>query len=478
LIALVAGIGAALLPPTGGLLLVAVVGLCIIGLIEPRIALIATLVIAPLKVLTETELPLAGALPLDIGQLSLLLTILIWLVHSIAVHRQLGLTWTPILAPLLLFIFAASLTLWTTVDSQRTFKELIQWAEIIVMIVLTVAMTRDGNFELIVAGLIAAAVAQAIIGIYEFFGGSGVASLWMSDFQHFRAFGTFGQPNPFGAFMGFMLPLTLGLALGAAIEAYRAYHDTSNKFPALIQSLRPVILYLLSAVIIGAGLLVSWSRGAWIGFGGAMVMLMIFAPPRRWIGITLVVLGLIGGLFAAQIGLLPASVVSRLSDFSQDLTSIQDVRGQVISDANYAVLERLAHWQAAIGMATDHPWLGIGFGSYETAYPRYQLMNWPYPLGHAHNYYLNLLAETGIIGLICYLVAWIAIFALTIRVLRRETGVRWGLALGLLGTWTHLTVHSFFDNLFVNNMYLHLGVMLGLIGGLLLTELHDRAGTW
>jgi putative inorganic carbon (hco3(-)) transporter len=230
------------------------------------------------------------------------------------------------------------------------------------------------------------------------------------------------------------------------------------------------MLYGVSTIIIAAGLLVSWSRGAWIGFGGALVMLLIFAPPHRWMGIALVTLGLVGGLFAAQIGLLPASVVSRLSDFSQDLTSIQDVRGQVISDANYAVLERLAHWQAAVGMATDHPWLGIGFGSYETAYPQYQLMNWRFPLGHAHNYYLNLLAETGIIGLIGYLAAWITIFGLTIRALRRATGLRWGLALGLLGTWTHLSVHSLFDNLYVNNMYLHLGVMLGLIGGLLFVE--------
>jgi fatty acid desaturase len=37
------------------------------------------------------------------------------------------------------------------------------------------------------------------------------------------------------------------------------------------------------------------------------------------------------------------------------------------------------------------------------------------------------------------------------------------MTLGLLGVWTHLAVHSFFDKLYVNNLFLHLGVMLGLL---------------
>ena len=34
---------------------------------------------------------------------------------------------------------------------------------------------------------------------------------------------------------------------------------------------------------------------------------------------------------------------------------------------------------------------------------------------------------------------------------------------GLLGTWTHLAVHSMVDKLYVNNLFLHLGVLLGLL---------------
>ena len=54
-------------------------------------------------------------------------------------------------------------------------------------------------------------------------------------------------------------------------------------------------------------------------------------------------------------------------------------------------------------MAGDRPWLGVGFGNYGAAYEEYALINWPDPLGHAHNYYLNLVAEIGFIGLGAYL---------------------------------------------------------------------------
>ncbi len=45
----------------------------------------------------------------------------------------------------------------------------------------------------------------------------------------------------------------------------------------------------------------------------------------------------------------------------------------------------------------------------------------------------------------------------------RSDGLRRGLALGLLGTWTHLSVHQVVDNLYVNNIHLALAVLLGLL---------------
>jgi hypothetical protein len=42
------------------------------------------------------------------------------------------------------------------------------------------------------------------------------------------------------------------------------------------------------------------------------------------------------------------------------------------------------------------------------------------------------------------------------------SGWQRGLALGMIGTWTHFAVHSLVDTLLVNNIHLHLAVLLGL----------------
>ena len=67
------------------------------------------------------------------------------------------------------------------------------------------------------------------------------------------------------------------------------------------------------------------------------------------------------------LNIVPTAVTGRLASFTTDLR-FGDVRGVDINDANYSVIERLAHWQAALGMATDNVWSGVGFGNYEPAY--------------------------------------------------------------------------------------------------------------
>jgi O-antigen ligase len=114
-------------------------------------------------------------------------------------------------------------------------------------------------------------------------------------------------------------------------------------------------------------------------------------------------------------GYLPASVTERVTSATEELFILGDVRDVDITNDNYAIVERLAHWQAALNMTEHNPFFGVGFGNYEVAYEQYRLLNWQEPLGHAHNYYLNVLAETGIIGLIGYIAVFVNVVLLTWR---------------------------------------------------------------
>src|SRR5260370_12998821 len=61
-------------------------------------------------------------------------------------------------------------------------------------------------------------------------------------------------------------------------------------------------------------------------------------------------------------------------------------------------------------MFMDHPVLGVGIGNYSDAYSRYFITIFTASLGHAHNYYINIAAETGSIGLLAFVLFLLAVF--------------------------------------------------------------------
>ena len=455
-LAVLLGILAARLPVLaagGGVVMTA---LLLASVVEPALGLVLMLSVAPLKTLIATEAPLA--LPLDVGQMTLALAVGAWALWRVTQKPHTPLPRTPLYLPLVIVMVAFSLSLFAARSTGAWLSEMIKWVEILLLVL--VVLDLGPRWSWIAFGVVLAAALQAVVGLYEFRGGSGAPHLWLSNYVNFRAFGTFGQPNPFSAFMGLSLPLALGLAWGHLSHGWRRWRAGQPDWlvPGALAA-----LYGIMGLLLLAGLIASWGRGAWLGFGAASLVMVFFAPHKRWQGTLLLVLG---GGFAVALwvaGYVPLSVQQRVDNALTEFTGFGDVRAAPISNENFAIVERLAHWQAAFYMASDHPFIGVGLGNYEAAYPEYGLPSWPRALGHAHNDYLNTLAETGIVGLGGYLAGWVGIVYWTLRALRQPDPVLRGLVLGLLGTWTHLAVHSFVDKLYVNNLFLHIGVMLGLL---------------
>ncbi len=480
IVAAAAGIGVALLPLSVSLSLLGAIALATLVLIEPMGAVMLLVIVAPLKALIDTEAP--GALPLEIGQLALFGVVVIWVVARVASGQQIWLPTSVVQIPIAVFVAVVALTIPGALAPGSALAETLKWVAILLLISLCLALFARRDAGWLVFGIVLAGGVQAVAGLYEFFGGSGAEHLRILDDAHFRAFGTFGQPNPFGAFMGITLAMAVGGALGHLFELWRAIlHrfrpgvDASMSMPSALAFLPGFVFYAGMAALILAGLLASWSRGAWMGFVCAAAVMVFFLPRSPVKSIALVVILVLLAAFSWANGWIPESISSRMVGFFDELTTVTDVRGAELTDSNYAVTERIAHWQSALEMARERPWLGVGFDNYEVAYPVYALMEWQNPLGHAHNYYLNLLAETGIVGLGAYVLAWLAIFALTIWQWRRSHGVERGWCIGLLGVWTYLAVHSLVDKLYVNNMFLHIGCLLGLLA--ILWQRQDLAET-
>ncbi len=497
LAAVVLGVLLARLPLLWSVALVAGTAVFLITIIYPLAGLGLALLLGPFGALEKV---LFGDSPLDSGQMMLLFAIGAWLARSMS-RRRIMIRHAWLSVPLMVFIFVGVLTLLDATAVTLGFIELVKWIEILVIMLMVLDLgaewfeeQRTGFFsspQVVVLGmLLLAGVSQALVGIWQFGLRADGPVHFLVLGRFYRAYGTFEQPNPFGGYMNLSAMLGVGVLLGIVAVLWQQFllnrkerkgrKEKSAKYFGYAQyksvdmNLLLLLLFVgLATALTGLALVFSWSRGAWLGFAAGTAVIILFWPRKLWQGVALLSVAgmlLLGGM---QVGLVPASITDRLVSFQDDFR-FGDVRGVPINDTNYAVVERLAHWQAALDMAQDDLWLGVGFGNYGVVYPDYMLINWPDALGHAHNYYINLLAEIGVIGLGAYLLLWTAVIWQTIALLQRLDGWERGIALGSLGVWTALSVHHLVDKLYVNNIYVHIGVMFGLLQLLLLVAKQQK----
>lgn len=143
--------------------------------------------------------------------------------------------------------------------------------------------------------------------------------------------------------------------------------------------------------------------------------------------------------------------VSNDGNISNHLTSVTNVQ----NDASN--LERINRWICAVRMFQDRPLLGFGPGTYQFEYNQYQTIeNKTYistnsgNKGNAHSEYLTYLSETGIIGLIVYL---LTIFSVIYYGMQNHYQLpkgflrvlNLGVLLGLVSYFFHGIFNSFID---------------------------------
>jgi O-antigen ligase len=365
--------------------------------------------------------------------------------------------------------------------------ETIKWLEMLALYLFMAANVERRHLPWLVGAILLAGAAQAALGLYQFLFRVGPPGFLLFGGRFLRAYGTFRQPNPYAGYLGLVLPLAYSLTiggLGARGWRLRAGADRpsgpgwlrsavglpSPQPPAPSEappwgsphSVLRFTLYVLLLGLLLAALYASQSRGAWVSVAAAIVVVSLARGGRTaaLFALVIVLLAGLGAMGAFQN--LPPMVVQRFTGVLPTIR-IPDIATAEVTDANFATIERLAHWEAALAMWREHLWLGVGFGNYAAIYPAYAIGRWLDPLGHAHNYYLNIAAETGLLGLLAYGLFWLSALGLGWRAVRRSHGFPRAVAAGSLGVLVHLSVHNLVDNLFVQGMYLQVGIVLGVL---------------
>ncbi len=375
-------------------------------------------------------------------------------------------------------LFAFALTLTVTHSLPESLKELIKWFEVLA---LTLFMARSLKREHVAGLLVLLFVAAALesgIGLYQTYTRSGPDPFFvpLGNQIIMRSYGTFEQPNPFAAYLNYALTMITSLLIAFVFEkgkfADRHERTTNQSFPTISSNFLLTIA-LLCLPLIATAFFFSLSRGAWLGYAVAFVVMVAFRSRRAFILFGLLALVSLGVLVLGSLNILPPAISERLTDLPTFLgLNLFDPRAVVLTNENFALVDRMAHWYAAWNMFVDHPWLGVGIGNYGVAYAQYGFREWPLSLGHAHNFYLNLLAETGIIGAAFYALFVCASIGFAWLTVQRTHGLSQAVAMGMFGAIIAITVHNIFDNLWVHGMNMQFAMLLGT-----LAVLQDRSST-
>ena len=235
-----------------------------------------------------------------------------------------------------------------------------------------------------------------------------------------RARALASSPNNLALLLDRVLPLAVALALASGATTSGAIRGVG----------RTAMLAWGAAVVIGAGLAVTWSRGGWIAGAGALAILAVrlglvpaFARRRRVVAVAAIALAVV---------IAGAATTGRVQS--------------LVRDDGTGIL-RLSVWRSALEMIRDHPWTGLGLDQFVYAYPRYlQPGAWREPnLSHPHQFVLDLWLRLGPAGLL----ALVALAWGTWRRDRRAAATGMGdpvLRLGAIAALGAVAIHGLVDN--------------------------------
>lgn len=229
-------------------------------------------------------------------------------------------------------------------------------------------------------------------------------------------FGSFVSRHNFAAYMELTLAIPLGLLLTGAVPRDKR------------------LLYVTAVALIGTALLLSGSRGGFIGLIVEIVFLLLITLRSRTGNV-------IGARIALSVILFSAIVVgSFFVGGESSLTRIADTAqsGDVTTDRSYI-------WQITLKVIRDNaPW-GTGLGAFGVAFTPYDEHSGFERVEQAHNDYLQVISDAGLAGLVIGLFFLVTLYRTSREAIAVENNFRRGLAAGSAAGLFAILVHSLFD---------------------------------
>jgi O-antigen ligase len=278
--------------------------------------------------------------------------------------------------------------------------------------------TRDQIRRLVLAIVITGTIV-AFLGIMQMLSGTNkIYWFWLSKYKIGNYFGPYVNPNHFAGYMGMVIPLGIGLLIAQLLNrSFIPAGSWRHRLSVIESHLSKNSLLIFLIVIMGLSLFFSLSRGGILCLLFSMVfffsILGIKRSQRKKRKIGAVILGLI---FAMLIWLGIDPVLKELSTLA-DIRFTSNTRTIISKDT--------------LDIARDFPFFGVGLGNFQHIYPKYTTLKYTGVYTHAHNDYMEMLADTGWPGAILFFggILFLLIKTLMLWYRRRDPFVA-GLTLG------------------------------------------------
>lgn len=217
---------------------------------------------------------------------------------------------------------------------------------------------------------------------------------------------------------------------------------------------RQRIVYLVLFLIFMTGLILSYSRAAWMSIIPAIGIYIILKFKIKLKPIIFIAVGCILIFFTFQtpiLQLLEKNNQDSSGNIAEHISSISNIS----TDASN--VERLNRWACVFRMYDEKPFFGWGPGTYQFEYAGYQksyqlstISTNAGNLGNAHSEYFGPLAESGILGMLSMIIIVITVIYTGIKVYKRAEDPNQGrlaifLTMSLVTYYTHGLLNNFLD---------------------------------
>lgn len=290
------------------------------------------------------------------------------------------LTKNPIDMPIALFVILIIISTITSINPMGSFRDLaIHLLAISFMFVMVNSIKDKEELNILLTILVGTASLVALYGLYQYKVGVEMEAKWLDTSNNegitTRVFSVFGNPNILAEYLIMTTPISIAL-----------FWETKK--------LHKKILFLLTSLLLMGTLVLTFSRGSWLGFAFGIFIFVLLVEKRLLL--LLIPLGL------GAINFLPPVILNRILS----IVNFAD------SSNNY----RIRIWKITLEIIRDYLPSGVGLG-YIPFKQTFETYIRTMPAYHSHNTYLEVLAEMGIPGIIVFIMLIFVLYKYSIKTL-------------------------------------------------------------